>query len=478
MLFNSYQFPIFFAVICLLYFVAPYGIRWLVLLVGSYYFYMCWNPAYLLLIIASTIVDYVAARRIAACNSTLVRRSWLAVSLVVNLGLLFTFKYFNFFVANVTAVLDACGWRDDLPASDLLLPVGISFYTFQTLSYTIDVYRRRIRPERQLGIFALYVSFFPQLVAGPIERAGHLLPQFRVRHAIDFDRIANGLGLILWGLFKKVVIADRLAEYVNCIYADPHVHSPSTLLLATFFFAFQIYCDFSGYSDIAIGAARVLGFDLLQNFRLPYFASSIPDFWRRWHISLSSWFRDYVYVPLGGNCPTSRWIWSRNILAVFVLSGLWHGANWTFVVWGGLHAVYYLAAVISAPAIRTMYETLGLPEFARRGIGIAATFCLVLVSWCVFRAANLSDAWYIVSALAYQPWGQLYWGPSQLATQLGLALIGLLVLIQISQSELFRGRDARLPSPLPWLRWASSVALLVGMALLGKTNHDFIYFQF
>lgn len=344
MLFNSLQFLLFLPVVVALYFATPHRFRWALLLLASYYFYAAWRPEYLLLIIASTLVDYLCALRMGRLESRRRRKKYLVLSLGSNLGLLFGFKYLTFFNESTRAVFDQLNIFYGVPTFEILLPVGISFYTFQTLSYTIDVYRGARPPERHLGIFALYVSFFPQLVAGPIERSTRLLPQFFQHHGFDAGRVQSGLRLILWGFFKKIVIADRLAVYVNAVYANPSAYDGPSLLLATYFFAFQIYCDFSAYSDIAIGSARVMGFELMQNFRRPYFARSIQEFWQRWHISLSTWFRDYVYLPLGGNrVPT--WRWYTNLLLVFLVSGLWHGANWTFVVWGALHGTYLVFAI-------------------------------------------------------------------------------------------------------------------------------------
>ncbi|CAN5908465.1 hypothetical protein BH23GEM7_BH23GEM7_20090 [soil metagenome] len=358
MLFNSLQFLFFFPVVVALYFATPHRFRWTLLLAASYYFYACWKPEYLLLIIASTLVDYGAALGMGAAATQARRKAFLALSLGSNLGLLFAFKYFNFFNESARALFDQFNLFYGVPAFDVLLPVGISFYTFQTLSYTIDVYRGQREPERHLGIFALYVSFFPQLVAGPIERSTRLLPQFFEKHEFSADRVSSGLRLILWGFFKKIVIADRLAIYVNEVYGNPAGFDGPTLLLATYFFAFQIYCDFSAYSDIAIGAARVMGFELMQNFRRPYFARSIHEFWQRWHISLSTWFRDYVYIPLGGN-RVPFWRWYVNLFAVFLVSGLWHGANWTFVVWGGLHGFYLVFSLMTRNVRDRGWEALG-----------------------------------------------------------------------------------------------------------------------
>ena len=352
MLFNSFAFVIFFIVVLFLYYSIPKQYRWMLLLAGSYFFYMCWKVEYIVLIIASTLIDYLVGLRLSKTENSSTRTLLLVISILTNLGILFTYKYMNFFgeninflanyLANAYASQYGMSAHAQYPLLKLLLPVGISFYTFQSMSYTIDVYRRVTTPEKHLGYFAVYVSFFPQLVAGPIERSNHLLPQFREDRQATSAEMVAGLRLMLWGAFKKIVIADQISVVVNTVYETPQEYSGPFLLLATFFFAMQIYCDFSGYSDIAIGCAKTMGFDLMTNFRRPYFASSLGEFWRRWHISLSTWFRDYVYFPLGGN-RVAPWAVYLNILTVFIISGLWHGAAWTFIIWGLIHGLILVA---------------------------------------------------------------------------------------------------------------------------------------
>ncbi|HOD52534.1 MAG TPA: MBOAT family O-acyltransferase, partial [Candidatus Hydrogenedentes bacterium] len=346
MLFNSLQFVVFFPIVVMVYFALPFRFRWAFLLAASYYFYGCWRANYLVLLFASTILDYVAGLGIGSTNNPRVRTLFLLMSLIGNFGMLFTFKYFNFFTSNFEFLFDF--YRIPKPALQVLLPVGISFYTFQTLSYTIDVYRGEQKPERHFGYFALYVTFFPQLVAGPIERSTRLLPQFFVKHDFDYERLRSGLLIMMVGFFKKLVIADRLSIYVDEVYNNPGKYHGLPVIAATYFFAFQIFCDFAGYSDIAIGSARIMGFELMQNFRRPYFATSISDFWRRWHISLSTWMRDYLYVALGGN-RVSKLKWYRNLILTFVLSGLWHGAAWTFVIWGFFHGACLVTSILTMP---------------------------------------------------------------------------------------------------------------------------------
>jgi alginate O-acetyltransferase complex protein AlgI len=341
MLFNSIQFLIFFPIVVILWFQLPQKWRNIFLLLASYYFYMCWKTEYLVLILLSTGVDYFAALKIQKSARMKKKKALLYLSLLINLGLLFGFKYFNFFSESMESFFKHINIFYETPHFQVLLPVGISFYTFQTLSYTIDVYRSKTHAEKNFIDFALYVSFFPQLVAGPIERSYRLLPQIKKKHTFSRVRLYSGLRLMLWGFFQKVVIADRLAYYVNEVYNHSDLYHGWTIWVATFFFAFQIFCDFSGYTDIARGAARILGYDIMLNFRRPYFARSIRDFWQRWHISLSTWFRDYVYIPLGGN-RVVRWRWYYNLLLTFVISGLWHGANWTFLFWGALHGLYLI----------------------------------------------------------------------------------------------------------------------------------------
>lgn len=477
MLFNSIPFFIFLFAVALCYFSIPHRFRIWFLLAASYYFYMCWHWEYIFLILGQTAIHYVCGRNIGASRRPTHRKAWLTVSVLSALGMLFFFKYYNFANDSAKALFRAAGVPYLVPHLDFLLPVGISFYTFQAMSYVIDVYRNDCAVERYFGRFALFVSFFPQLVAGPIERAGNLIEQFKEHHRFDIVRFTDGLKLILWGLFKKVVIADRLAVYVDRVYATPDYYSGITLAVATYFFAFQIYCDFSGYSDIAIGSARMLGYNLMQNFRLPYLATSIPDFWQRWHISLSTWFRDYVYFPLGGS-RVSAARWTRNILIVFLVSGLWHGANWTFIAWGGLHGTFYLLGGFFRRAWRNIFPQNERLSAMFKPLKILLTFHLVAFAWIFFRAASLGDAWLIATRILTQPVGSLYMGPSTLTTALSVLLILFLVSVQLLQ---YGGRislyfsTARMPVQL---RWAGYLTLVLGIMLLGKSSNEFIYFQF
>lgn len=480
MLFNSIHFIIFFPLVVGVYYALPHRYRWGLLLIASYYFYMCWKPEYILLIIASTGIDYLAGIGMGRKVERKSRRPYLLMSLVTNLGLLIAFKYFNFFSANLNALFNYYNLFYDVPAFQVLLPVGISFYTFQTLSYTIDVYRGQREPERHLGRFALYVAFFPQLVAGPIERSTRLLPQFYQKIKFDYDRTVSGLKLVAWGFFKKLVIADRAAEIVNLVYGNPYEHTGLTLFVATYFFAFQIFCDFSGYSDIAIGTSRILGIDLMKNFNRPYHARSIADFWSRWHISLSTWFRDYLYIPLGGNrTSTSRWYF--NLMVVFLLSGFWHGANWTFVVWGAMHGTYLISSIILAP-VRNSFSirfTKRIPDWMTSLFKRLVTFHLVVFAWIFFRANSLNDAVHIVKNL-FAGWNaqaltSLDLSPGALA----IPLFGILImeLTHIAQARKNVG-EWFLEFPQA-VRWAAYYGLVLMILLLGEFgSQQFIYFQF
>ena len=489
MLFNSLAYLLFFPAVTLLYFLLPHRWRPVHLLLASCFFYAAFVPAYLLVLGFTILVDYAAGLLIAQSRGRR-RAAWLALSLVANVGVLAAFKYYNFLAGNVNDLLHALvGQPPALPLLDVLLPIGLSFHTFQAMSYTIEVYRGRQPAERHLGIYALYVMFFPQLVAGPIERPQGLLPQFRERHPFRYDDATHGLRLILWGMFKKVVIADRLALFTDPVFNDPRHYSPVVVLLAAFFFSFQIFCDFSGYSDIAVGSARVMGFRLMQNFDRPYAARTVAGFWTRWHVSLSSWLRDYVYIPLGGNrVPPARWC--LNIAVVFLLSGLWHGANWTFVWWGALHALY----VVGGAGVDVLRARLGFvtrPDRTPRWYGavqVVRTFSLVTFAWVFFRSRSLADAFYIAGQLPRVPgqagaWlaagmpqpGTLPVTPGKLAYCLGLVIFLEAVHALHGEQPVFAGLRTR---PV-YLRWAVYYAFLAAILLAGVFNsRPFIYFQF
>ena len=413
MIFTSIAFLIYFPLVVAIYFLLPNKYRWLHLLLASYYFYMASKPAYALLLVLSTITFYVAAIGVDRYQKDVWQRKAIFFSgIVFNLSLLFIFKYYNFFETQSHVISKLLGIRLDLPMLDVLLPMGISFYTFQGISYLMDVYWRDMRAERHLGILMLYKAFFPQLVAGPIERGTHFIPQLRTflqndnsqRIRFEYDRVVSGLRLMFLGFFKKIVFADNFALLVNPVYAAPAEFSSASALVATVAFAFQIYFDFSAYTDIARGAARVLGFELVHNFKRPYFATSIPDFWRRWHISLSSWFRDYLYIPLGGN-RVARWRWMLNLWIVFILCGFWHGANWTFLIWGALYGLYYFLDYALRTPAQWLVKNTFLSNFPGmcRAFMIVLTFSMVCWAWVVFRAENLSQAIIIWEKIASVP---------------------------------------------------------------------------
>ena len=477
-----------------LYFALPHRYRWALLLGASYYFYMCWRPEYAVLIMGSTLVDYWAGLRMGRRETRASRRPFLVLSLLVNLGLLFAFKYLGFFSESLEALLGLLGQSTDVPSIALVLPVGISFYTFQTLSYSIDVYRGEKEPERHLGVFALYVSFFPQLVAGPIERSTRLLPQFFQERDFDYDRVVDGLKLMLWGFFKKVVIADRVGLYVDEVYNNPDGYEGLPIWVATYLFAVQIYCDFSGYSDIAIGAAKVLGFDLMENFRRPYFSKSVQEFWRRWHISLSTWFRDYVYVALGGNRVSTGW-WYFNIMVVFVVSGLWHGAAWTFVIWGALHGAFLSVGAITEPIRKKVWNRLEKATqtrlsfhaagfhawplaYMRQWVAVLVTFHLVCFGWVFFRANSLPDVILLLQqAILFSDFQVAL--PAFGVRELIISFISIFILLGVQIIE--RREDVRsfLSGRPTWLRWSVYLSVILMIAWFGQFEaRDFIYFQF
>ena len=399
MLFNSLQFLIFFPAVTTLYFILPHRFRWFLLLIASCIFYMAFIPAYILILLVTIVVDYIAGILIEKSQGKK-RKLYLLISIVANIGFLAFFKYYNFASTNLTELAQFLHWNYSVPVLSIILPIGLSFHTFQAMSYTIEVYRGKQVAERHFGIYALYVLFYPQLVAGPIERPQNLLHQFREEHSFDYRRVTDGLKLMLWGLFKKVVIADRAAVFVDTVFNSPGDFQGVSFIIAAALFSFQIYCDFSGYSDIAIGAAQVMGFKLMDNFNRPYFSKSIAEFWKRWHISLSTWFKDYLYIPLGGN-RVGKPRWYFNLFFVFLLSGLWHGANWTFLIWGALHGLFMVISAITAPARAHLVNFLTLERWPLfyKALRILFTFSLVSFAWIFFRAPTISSAWYIVSHL-------------------------------------------------------------------------------
>jgi len=459
----------------------------MLLLAASYYFYMCWKVEYVVLIMISTIIDYIVANKMSEIKSKYERKKWLYLSIFCNIGLLFGFKYANFASENIQLIFNHFNIFYSIPLFDVLLPVGISFYTFQTLSYTIDVYNNRVEAQKHLGVFAVYVSFFPQLVAGPIERPKRLIPQFFKKHEFNYERVRSGLQKMMWGFFKKIVIADRLAIIVDAVYNSPEDYSGFSLMLATIFFTFQIYCDFSGYSDIAIGAARVMGFELIENFKRPYFSKSISEFWKRWHISLSSWFKDYLYIPLGGN-RVVKWKWYYNLFITFLVSGFWHGANWTFIIWGALHGFYLITAIlINNPKkkILNMFKLQG--SLVHKLYQISATFILASFAWIFFRANNFSEAIYIVTHLFkdidISNFNELKLQFRGMGIFISDILICSFLIILMEVYHFFERKEdvwIQLNKKSMWIRWSVYYILLFALLFLAPYSkvNNFIYFQF
>jgi len=487
MLFNSLPFLFFFIIVMAIYFAIPYRLRWVLLLAASYYFYMATKPGFVIFILLSTFVTYYAGIQMGKAESKSKRKKFLLLSLLFNLGLLFLLKYYHFLNDSFEVLFAHFHFVYKFPAIHVLLPVGISFYTFKSLSYAIDVYRGAKRPERHLGFFALYVAFFPQLLAGPIERATRFLPQLYERFDFDYQGVTKGLRLMLWGFFQKMVIADNLAALVDSIYKHPADYQGLPLLLATFFFAFQIYCDFSGYSDIAIGAAQVMGFRTMENFSRPYFSKSIAEFWRKWHISLSSWFRDYLYIPMGGNrvsVPRGY----LNLFVVMLICGFWHGANWTFLVWGGLHGFYLIFSILTRSVRDRLVRMIGLDRAPKLHsyLKILITFSLVCFAWIFFRADTISGAFNIIFHL-FAGWGRIFtvetlkkiqiWGPLKFELVVSLISIGILLSVQLLEE---RGNIIDRFSEKPvWVRWPVYYFLLLAILLFGNFGaKQFIYFQF
>jgi alginate O-acetyltransferase complex protein AlgI len=476
MLFNSLEFLFFFIFVTSAYFLLPQKYRWALLLFSSCYFYMAFVPIYILILGGTIIIDYFAGIYLEKTQGS-VKKGLLILSLFANIGVLAVFKYYNFLNDNLTAILHGAGYQNPIPYLSILLPIGLSFHTFQAMSYTIEVYRNNQKAEKNFGIYALYVMFYPQLVAGPIERPQNLLHQFYEKHKFDYNRVVEGLKLMLWGFFKKLVIADRLAIYVDSAYNFPEQHSGVTLILATVFFAFQIYCDFSGYSDIAIGAARVMGFKLMTNFNRPYFSKSISEFWKRWHISLSTWFKDYLYISLGGN-KVSIPRWYFNLFFVFLVSGLWHGANWTFIIWGALNGVYLVFALIRDRIQMKYFKQPGRHNVNRTSdfINIIITFILVCFSWIFFRANTVSDAFLIIKKIL-SPSGPLFYENFSI---LIFSFFGIFTLLAYEfKNEFFRGSFSLLNNKNWYIRYISYALVVILILLFGVFDGgQFIYFQF
>ena len=477
MLFNSIDFAIFLPIVFTLYWVLRNQLKLqnLLIVVASYIFYGMWDWRFLFLILFSTVVDYTMGILIERNDSKNKKKLFLWISILVNLGFLGYFKYSNFFLENFVQAFSFLGQDLKFRGLEIVLPVGISFYTFQTLSYTIDVYRKKLSPTKDFIAFSAFVSFFPQLVAGPIERATHLLPQFYRKRKFDYELAVNGMRQILWGLFKKVVIADNCAQFANQIFNNYEDYSGSTLILGAVFFTFQIYGDFSGYSDIAIGISRLFGFDLMRNFAYPYFSRDIAEFWRRWHISLSTWFRDYLYIPLGGS-RGGMWMKIRNTFIIFLVSGFWHGANWTFIVWGALNALYFLPLLLSGKNrnhLEVVAYDKSLPSF-KEILQIGVTFGLTVFAWIFFRAENLGHAFgYINGIFSDSIIGVPEIRPSYLIALLVVAL----VVEWIGRRNQFAIESLRIYSKFRF-HYLFYLFLCYLIFIFGGQEQEFIYFQF
>ena len=473
MLFNSWIFAVYLPVVVLLYYGLDRRRQNIFLLAASYFFYGWWDYRFCSLLAISTIIDYCCGLQMQRSQAPLRRKLLLAVSCFCNLGMLGFFKYFNFFAGSAEGVLRALGVQPDMPTLNIVLPVGISFYTFQTLSYTIDIYRRQLEPTRNFIDFALFVSFFPQLVAGPIERARRLLPQIQAKRSVTWDHITSGCLLILLGLFRKIAIADGVAPTVNEIFSNPAQSGSLELLIGVYLFSIQIYCDFAGYSDIARGTARLLGIELMENFQHPYFSTNITEFWHRWHISLSTWLRDYLYIPLGGNRNGTLATY-RNLLLTMLLGGLWHGASWTFVVWGGLHGVYLTLHKLMLGGLKAVVDNRSptLRQWPMTLVKMFVTLHLVGLAWIFFRAPDFHTAWVYVSGLAACSSG---W-PAHALVLLVVSCL-LLLLVDIPQ-YIYRRHEFALSLWWP-VRAAFYVLLILAMFVLRSDGEiPFIYFQF
>ncbi len=483
MFFNSIDFAIFLPILFLLYwFVADKNLKVqnFLVVVASYVFYGWWDWRFLSLILFSTIVDYSVGIGLKNYENLTKRKLLLWTSIIANLGVLAFFKYYNFLLENLVEAFSLFGHTINPQGLNIILPVGISFYTFQTLSYSIDVYKRKLEPTNDFVAFMAFVSFFPQLVAGPIERATHLLPQFNKKRSFEYDKAVDGLRQILWGFFKKIVIADNAAQVANEIFNNSTDYSGSTLVLGALFFTFQIYGDFSGYSDIAIGTARLFGFNLIQNFKFPYFSRDIAEFWRRWHISLSTWFRDYLYIPLGGS-RGGTWMKIRNIFIIFMVSGLWHGANWTFITWGLLNAIYFLPLLLlkkNRVNINTVAEGRYLPnlkEFFQMG----TTFGLTVLAWILFRAENIGHALSYLSTIFSKSLLTIPHFTGIKHALMQVIPISIFIIIEwIGRNEEFAIAKIGLNSKR-WIRWSwyTFIIFLIGL-YMQTVETPFIYFQF
>ena len=495
MQFTSLNFLIFFIIVCTLYFVIPHKFRWVWLLICSYYFYMSLNPKYAIVMATSTIITYLSGLLIENANkihnkkkSTQLKKFWVIASISSNLGILFLFKYYHFFNISLSRLLNLFRISIHMPSFDYLLPLGISFYTLQALSYTIDVYRKDVAPEKNLGKYALFVSFFPQVVSGPIEKSKNMLHQFDENHFFDYDRVKNGLLIILWGIFIKIVVADRLAILVNTVYETPNNYKGFATLIATVFFTFQIYCDFMSYSDIARGTAEVLGFKVTNNFNQPYLSKSIKEFWSRWHVSLSSWFKDYLYFPLGGN-RRGKLRTYYNIMIVFLVSGLWHGTTFNFIIWGGLHGFYQIGGYLLKPFREKAIKTFKLETkaFSFKLIQVLITFTLVNFAWIFFKSTSFLTAITIIKNVFYfNPWVFIDGSIFKLgldSKDFSIAIIGIVLVSTVDIMRRTKNLRIQLSKQNTIFRWVTYIGAIVtilvfGMYGPGYNMQQFIYSKF
>jgi Predicted membrane protein involved in D-alanine export len=500
--FNSYEFLIFFPVVVLIYFIIPKKARYIWLLIASYFFYMSWNPKYGLLLLFATCTTYIGSRLINHANLTIKdealckkrKKIFVILSILINLSVLFFFKYYNFFMDNINGLLSSMNMQMVDRPFDIVLPVGISFFTFQALGYIIDVYRKDVQAEKNFFRYALFVSFFPTLLSGPIERSKNLLKQIDEIEKIrvwNFKNVSSGLAIMLWGFFMKLVIADRISVLVATVYNSYWMYGSVELILAAVIFAIQIYCDFAGYSTIAIGAAKVMGFDLMENFRTPYLASGIRDFWRRWHIALSTWFRDYLYIPLGGNrCSKRRKYF--NTMVTFLVSGLWHGANWTFLMWGAIHGAFQILEAEISPRFKKLNDKLGtkVESFSYRFGIIFITFTIVCFAWIFFRSATISDAFNYISRIftKWDPWvlfNDSLYNLGLSAKEFNIAIVAIATLLLFDIIKYVRKEDPYvfLDKQCIWFRWLIYIVLIFAIVIFGiygpaYDKSSFIYFQF
>jgi len=485
MLFNSFAFILFFPLVTIIYFLLPNKCRWLHLLIASCIFYMAFIPVYVLILFFTIAVDYIAGLLIEKAEGRR-RTLFLVMSIVANVGVLAFFKYYNFAVSNIDSLLHYSGSMQRIPLLKIILPIGLSFHTFQAMSYTIEVYRGNQKAEKHLGIYALYVMFYPQLMAGPIERPQNMLHQFREKHSLDYDNLTSGLRRMAWGMLKKIVIADRLALIVDPVYKNPHEYSGTTLLIASVFFAFQIYCDFSGYTDIALGAAKVMGFKLMENFNYPFLSKSITEFWRRWHISLTTWFYDYIFNPVVASLRD----WGRGavivgLLITFSISGIWHGAGWNFIAYGVMHGIVICYEYLTRKQRKQLFSK--LPAIIVNSISRIFVIAFLIFSWVFFRSKNVAEALFILRKIGHVPaeLGKLIKTKSLAFLQLpDLSLtclcIGLIIFLQLSQAIQrkynFAETFARKPAYIRWGLYYLGMFFVLGLGVFKKAK--FIYFQF